>query len=499
MGPEGAVNIIYRRDIAASPTPDTRRQKLIDDYKAHFANPYVAAERGYIDDVIVPHETRPEGHHRARDAADQARAGPAAQARQHPAVTGAARAGSKKRPYGRFFEPALTARRSAPRPVASPGLERGRRDREVLDREPGGVEQRHRLRPRAPRRVAGEHRAELGHLLAGHEPGADGAGQLAAVRGLLPLVAEQRARGDRADARLGLAGAVGAEHVQVQAGAQVADVDHDLGAGGDAADDVAARAPRSRDPVVQPSSRASASAAVGARVVADARAVAGRRQAARRPRAVQSAADDPDGPRVRAASAGVATAATAPVRSAVTERASSSISGSPVFASDRQITPVTVGSPCAGLPGNEVIHLSSAKPSPRAGIARKSPNGGLSRYTFAGIAHSPAWWRSRPSRTRSIAVGARDRGEHCRGRGRGAMARLAHDTLVDPMNRRPKLTIVAPTASPEEAAAVVAALERFMRDTAPVPAPPAPEPNPWQRAALEEGVSRAPGEPAPWV
>jgi propionyl-CoA carboxylase beta chain len=60
MGPEGAVNIIYRRDIAASPTPDERRQKLIADYKARFANPYSAAERGYIDDVIVPHETRPK-------------------------------------------------------------------------------------------------------------------------------------------------------------------------------------------------------------------------------------------------------------------------------------------------------------------------------------------------------------------------------------------------------------------------------------------------------
>ena len=59
MGPEGAVNIIYRRDIASSPTPDERRQKLMDDYKARFANPYAAAERGYIDDVIVPHETRP--------------------------------------------------------------------------------------------------------------------------------------------------------------------------------------------------------------------------------------------------------------------------------------------------------------------------------------------------------------------------------------------------------------------------------------------------------
>src|SRR4051795_27071 len=60
MGPEGAVNIIYRRDIAASPTPDERRGKLISDYKARFANPYTAAERGYIDDVIVPHETRPK-------------------------------------------------------------------------------------------------------------------------------------------------------------------------------------------------------------------------------------------------------------------------------------------------------------------------------------------------------------------------------------------------------------------------------------------------------
>jgi propionyl-CoA carboxylase beta chain len=58
MGPEGAVNIIYRRDLAASPTPDERRQKLMDDYKARFANPYTAAERGYIDDVIVPSETR---------------------------------------------------------------------------------------------------------------------------------------------------------------------------------------------------------------------------------------------------------------------------------------------------------------------------------------------------------------------------------------------------------------------------------------------------------
>ncbi|MGI8804525.1 MAG: acyl-CoA carboxylase subunit beta [Thermoleophilaceae bacterium] len=60
MGPEGAVSIIHRRDIQSSPTPEARRDKLISDYKARFANPYTAAERGYIDDVIVPHETRPK-------------------------------------------------------------------------------------------------------------------------------------------------------------------------------------------------------------------------------------------------------------------------------------------------------------------------------------------------------------------------------------------------------------------------------------------------------
>jgi propionyl-CoA carboxylase beta chain len=54
------VNIIYRREIAASPTPEERRAQLIEDYKSHFANPYIAAERGYIDDVIIPHETRPK-------------------------------------------------------------------------------------------------------------------------------------------------------------------------------------------------------------------------------------------------------------------------------------------------------------------------------------------------------------------------------------------------------------------------------------------------------
>jgi hypothetical protein len=66
------------------------------------------------------------------------------------------------------------------------------------------------------------------------------------------------------------------------------------------------------------------------------------------------------------------------------------------------------------------------------------------------------------------------------------------------VNRRPKLTLVAPNADAEEAAVIVAALERFMRDTAPDPAPAPSRPNRWQLAALQEGVTRQPREPAPW-
>ena len=66
------------------------------------------------------------------------------------------------------------------------------------------------------------------------------------------------------------------------------------------------------------------------------------------------------------------------------------------------------------------------------------------------------------------------------------------------MNRRPRLTIVAPGASPEEAAAVVAALERFMRETVPPSVAPPPAQNRWQRAALHEGVGREPTDPLPW-
>jgi hypothetical protein len=60
------------------------------------------------------------------------------------------------------------------------------------------------------------------------------------------------------------------------------------------------------------------------------------------------------------------------------------------------------------------------------------------------------------------------------------------------MNRRPKLSLVAPGASEAEAAAIVAALERFMRETAPVPAPVGEPPNPWFRRGLLESIEREP-------
>ncbi len=65
-------------------------------------------------------------------------------------------------------------------------------------------------------------------------------------------------------------------------------------------------------------------------------------------------------------------------------------------------------------------------------------------------------------------------------------------------NRRPQLQLLTPVASPEEAAAIVAALERFMRDTAPPLAPPPPTSDPWRRTALLEGVGHEPDEPMAW-
>jgi propionyl-CoA carboxylase beta chain len=59
MGPDGAVNIIFRKDIQAAKDAKKKAKELVTEYRKKFANPYIAAEMGYIDDIIEPQETRP--------------------------------------------------------------------------------------------------------------------------------------------------------------------------------------------------------------------------------------------------------------------------------------------------------------------------------------------------------------------------------------------------------------------------------------------------------
>jgi acetyl-CoA carboxylase carboxyltransferase component len=59
MGPDGAVNVIFRKELEKAPDPVKKKAELVAEYREKFASPYVAAERGYIDDVIEPKETRP--------------------------------------------------------------------------------------------------------------------------------------------------------------------------------------------------------------------------------------------------------------------------------------------------------------------------------------------------------------------------------------------------------------------------------------------------------
>jgi propionyl-CoA carboxylase beta chain len=60
MGAEGAVNIVYRRELTAAADQDAARKQKIEEFRERFANPFIAAERGFIDDVIEPRETRPK-------------------------------------------------------------------------------------------------------------------------------------------------------------------------------------------------------------------------------------------------------------------------------------------------------------------------------------------------------------------------------------------------------------------------------------------------------
>lgn len=82
---------------------------------------------------------------------------------------------------------------------------------------------------------------------------------------------------------------------------------------------------------------------------------------------------------------------------------------------------------------------------------------------------------------------------------RARSATTGHNASVP--NRRPQLELIAPSTSPAEAAAIVAALERFMRDTAPPIAAQQQAIDPWLRAAMLEAVSRQapPDEPEPWL
>jgi propionyl-CoA carboxylase beta chain len=59
MGPDGAVNIVFRNELKGAEDPEARRRELEADYRENFANPFKAAELGFIDDVIRPEETRP--------------------------------------------------------------------------------------------------------------------------------------------------------------------------------------------------------------------------------------------------------------------------------------------------------------------------------------------------------------------------------------------------------------------------------------------------------
>ena len=58
MGPRGAVNVLYRKEIAEADEPDALRDRLIDEYRSEFANPFIATDRGYLDDVIDPADSR---------------------------------------------------------------------------------------------------------------------------------------------------------------------------------------------------------------------------------------------------------------------------------------------------------------------------------------------------------------------------------------------------------------------------------------------------------
>jgi propionyl-CoA carboxylase beta chain len=60
MGPDGAVNIVFKKEISAAEDPAKKQAEMIEEYRRTFASPYRAAERGFIDEIILPEQTRPK-------------------------------------------------------------------------------------------------------------------------------------------------------------------------------------------------------------------------------------------------------------------------------------------------------------------------------------------------------------------------------------------------------------------------------------------------------
>jgi propionyl-CoA carboxylase beta chain len=60
MGPDGAVNIVFRNELDRSGDPAGEKERLVDEYRHTFANPFKAAELGYVDEIIMPEDTRPK-------------------------------------------------------------------------------------------------------------------------------------------------------------------------------------------------------------------------------------------------------------------------------------------------------------------------------------------------------------------------------------------------------------------------------------------------------
>jgi propionyl-CoA carboxylase beta chain len=60
MGPEGAVNVVFKKEIGAADDPVKKETEMVEEYRNIFASPYRAAERGYVDEIILPEQTRPK-------------------------------------------------------------------------------------------------------------------------------------------------------------------------------------------------------------------------------------------------------------------------------------------------------------------------------------------------------------------------------------------------------------------------------------------------------